>query len=426
MWPSGRILVDAGARKEWREGWPLVLASVVGTSVTSIMVYSLGVLMGPLQQQFGWSKAEISSGLLINSIVTVVLAPFAGRLIDRFGPRRICLPGLVLFTCAYAALATTNGSLWQWRILWVFLSLTSLMLMPAAFTMAVSSRFDRSRGTALAVTLCGTGLAGVLVPPTTGLLLKAYGWQWAYVGAALIWFLVAFPLFLLFLRDAGDLHRKAGPRAEKPSPAPSDGASVRDALRSATFLKLAASCFLLMLVIGAMVIHMVPILLGAGLDPMVAASMASIIGATNIFSRLTTGFLLDRFSPPIVGGVAFGLPAVLMGFLLAYDGSTGMAVLLAVLLGLSSGAELQIAAYMSSRYLGMKNYGLLFGAIVGLLALALGIGPMIMGAVFDHFGSYRLAFIAGIPLSLTASLLLFSFGGEEVRLASRQAEPRPV
>jgi len=130
--------------------------------------------------------------------------------------------------------------------------------------------------------------------------------------------------------------------------------------------------------------------------------------------------------PPIVGGVAFGLPAVLMGFLLAYDGSTGMAVLLAVLLGLSSGAELQIAAYMSSRYLGMKNYGLLFGAIVGLLALALGIGPMIMGAVFDHFGSYRLAFIAGIPLSLTASLLLFSFGGEEVRLASRQAEPRPV
>lgn len=409
--------MDAGIRREWRDGWQLVMASIIGTSMTSVSLYSVGVMMAPLQEQFGWTRAEITSGLLINSVVSVLFAPVAGRMIDRFGPRRICLPGMVLFCLAYAALAMTNGDLWQWRALWALISLTSLMLMPTAFTMAVASRFDRSRGTALAITLCGTGLSGVLAPALTAIFLQRFEWHTAYWGVALLWFAAAFPLCFLFFRDADDLIRGAPKQEHHPAPAELKGHGAIEGLLSTTFLKLAAACFLLMLVIAAMIVHMVPFLRGSGLDPIVAASLASVIGATNICGRLATGFALDRLSAPVVGAVAFGLPAVLMAFALNYDGSAGMGILLAVLLGLSSGAELQIAAYMASRYLGMKNYGLLFGAIIGLLALAVGIGPTLMGAVFDRFGSYRLAFIAAIPLSLMASLLLLSLRREEGRLS---------
>ena len=69
--------MDAGIRREWRDGWQLVMASIIGTSMTSVSLYSVGVMMAPLQEQFGWTRAEITSGLLINSVVSVLFAPDA-------------------------------------------------------------------------------------------------------------------------------------------------------------------------------------------------------------------------------------------------------------------------------------------------------------------------------------------------------------
>ena len=98
-----------------------------------------------------------------------------------------------------------------------------------------------------------------------------------------------------------------------------------------------------------------------------------------------------------------------------------MAMVLAVLVGFSSGAELDIAAYMTSRHFGMKNYGLLFGIIVGLLSLALGVGPALMSAVFDRFGSYEYALLGAIVLSLSGSLLVASLGPYDPRFVARAA-----
>jgi len=99
--------MDAETRQEWMDGWPLIFSSTLGISVSSIVVYSMGVFMLPLQKEFGWSRAEISSGLLINSGFAIICAPFVGRLIDRLGPRRICLPGDVgdrQHGCAFGAI----------------------------------------------------------------------------------------------------------------------------------------------------------------------------------------------------------------------------------------------------------------------------------------------------------------------------------
>lgn len=121
--------------------------------------------------------------------------------------------------------------------------------------------------------------------------------------------------------------------------------------------------------------------------------------------------------------MAFALPAVLMVDLLNYDGSVVMAIVLAILLGFASGAELDIAAYMTSRHFGMKNYGFLFGIIVGLLALALGVGPTLMSAIFDHHGSYTIAFIGAIPVSVAASLFIASLGKYDPRFSPKTSAP---
>jgi MFS family permease len=404
--------------REWREGWPLVLAAMAGISTVTLVSYVSGLIIAPLESEFGWSRAEITSGLMINSVLGVVLAPFAGILIDRIGPRRIGVPGLIVFTLAFAALCTVSGSLWHWWALWLGIAIGALMLKPTVWTSAVSSRFDAIRGTALAVALLGTGLTGILAPIIGGLVLNAYGWRAAVVALPVIWLIVAFPLCYLYLFGAQDLARQpGGPKSANTSDLV--GLEWREAMCSRKFIFLALSILLIMPIISGVLVHLIPFFIGSGLDPLEAAALSSVIGVANMVGRLSTGFLLDRFSGTLVSGVAFALPAVLMVALLGFDGSIAMAVLCAALLGLSAGAELDIAAYLTSRHFGVKSFGVLFGTLAGIMALAMGIGPFLLGTVYDRFGDYDLAFQIALPMALLASVLVASLGRYDPRFAMR-------
>lgn len=406
------------ASKEWREGWPLIFASMAGISTVTLVSYVSGLIIAPLESEFGWSRSEITSGLMINSVLGVALAPFVGSLIDRIGPRRIGVPGLIIFTLAFASLCTASDRIWHWWALWFGIAIGALMLKPTIWTTAVSSRFDAIRGTALAITLLGTGLTGILAPILGGLVLEAYGWRAMVVALPVIWGLVAFPLCYLFLFGARDLQRKqvAEIRVDTHELV---GLEWREAVLSRKFIFLALSILLIMPIISGTLVHLIPFFIDFGMDPMEAAALSSVIGVANMVGRLSTGFLLDRFSGVLVGGVAFALPAVLMVALLGFDGSIAMAVLCAVLLGFSAGAELDIAAYFTSRHFGMKSYGLLFGTLAGIMSLTMGVGPLLLATVYDQFGSYDLAFKIAIPLAVVASLLIASLGRYDPRFAPK-------
>lgn len=104
------------------------------------------------------------------------------------------------------------------------------------------------------------------------------------------------------------------------------------------------------------------------------------------------------------------LPVVPALLLLAYPGDVTIAAVAVLVLGLSLGIELDAVAYLSTRHFGMRNFGVLFGTISGLLALATGLGPFFVSLVYDNTRSYDLALIAYIPLALLASALFFSLG----------------
>ena len=105
--------------REWKDGWRLVLACFIGFSFFSFMSASIGVFMVPLGREFGWSRTLLSAGITIASVTTAVLSPFFGILIDRYGARRVALPGIVATTIAVSAFSLTNGSPAQWLALWV-------------------------------------------------------------------------------------------------------------------------------------------------------------------------------------------------------------------------------------------------------------------------------------------------------------------
>ena len=93
-----------------------------------------------------------------------------------------------------------------------------------------------------------------------------------------------------------------------------------------------------------------------------------------------------------------------------FDGSLPLAIFCALIVGISVGAEMEVASYLSSRYFGMRNFGTLFGIIVGLISLASGVGPLIASHIHDRLGSYDLALTFAVPMSLAASILIFTLG----------------
>src|SRR5262245_32074958 len=106
--------MTGGAASEWRSNWTVVLAGAAGGSLATIHLYSTGVMMAPLEQEFGWSRALISSGVSIVSVVGVILSPFLGMLVDRIGARRVALTGAILFCLFVASLSLATSNEWSW------------------------------------------------------------------------------------------------------------------------------------------------------------------------------------------------------------------------------------------------------------------------------------------------------------------------
>jgi MFS family permease len=169
---------------EWRRNWTMVLAALVGVSFATIPTMTLGMFMEPLQAEFGWTRTQISAGLTVFALANLPLMPLAGVLVDRFGARRVALPGLVLAGLAFAAFGLMRDSLAQWFATWILYTLVSLAVSMPVWTTAVSSAFTGNRGMAIAIVLCGSGLGQALGPVASRWLIDGFGWRVGYVALA--------------------------------------------------------------------------------------------------------------------------------------------------------------------------------------------------------------------------------------------------
>src|SRR5579872_3269842 len=141
---------EHAAAQEWRAHWGLVFCATLGMALLALPPVALGVFMPSLSAEFGWSRASISAGMMIFAVVSTPLVPFAGALADRFGSRRVLIPGLVLTGGAFAAFGLLTPSLWHWFAMWVVFTLVQLLNRSPIWNRTVSAAFNVSRGLALA------------------------------------------------------------------------------------------------------------------------------------------------------------------------------------------------------------------------------------------------------------------------------------
>ena len=407
------VTQQSNAGAEWKRNWSVVLSGAMGMALASTSIYSLGIFIAPLEAEFGWSRAEISAGLTINTVLSVLVSPFVGMLLDRVGVRRIGIFGVVAFCLMFACLSLASSSLWTWWGLWLLLGASALAIKPTIWTTSVSSMFRTSRGLALSVMLCGTALGSSLSPVVGTYLIEAYGWRQGCVALAAFWAALVIPPVCLFLTSARDLQIKAnavpvyGPVDDPPV---LTGVTMRAGLLSRRFACLALAGFVTTLVIVSFVSNLVPILSSRGFERQTAANLAGLVGIATIIGRLSGGFLLDRTNGNIVGAASVGLAIIPALMLLLYPGSTMVAAAAVLILGLTLGSELDAVAYLATRHFGLKNFGGIFGTISGILAFGTGVGPFFVSLTYDLSRSYNYVLMAYIPLALLAAALFLSLG----------------
>jgi MFS family permease len=402
-------LMQPSAPGEWKRGWTLVLAASAGFSFFSIMTTSMGVFMGALGKEFGWSRTLLSAGSPIAGVVNLLLAPFVGMLVDRWGARRLALPGLAAMIVATCCFGLLNGSPTQWIGLWVFYALTASVGSMTVWSAAVSGAFEQGRGLALGLTLAGTAVAQAVTPPLSSYLIGAFGWRMAYVLLGVLWGGFALLLCLLFFYDRHDRKRLAPATAEAPpDPASLPGLSIAEAWRDRGLWQIGISTFVLMVLTIGFLIHQVPILTAAGVTPEHAAWLAGLGGLAGILGKLVTGVLIDRYRANWVGGVTLGATTLVFAFLL--DGlRTPALIVVAILInGYSAGTKLQICTYLTSRYGGLRNFGTIFGFMSILITGGAALGPLLAGLAYDMSGSYAPFLTAGVAGCLLCGFLILT------------------
>ena len=397
--------VSAG--QEWQKHWPLVFAGLLGMSFYSIITYTLGTFIQPLEQEFGWSRATISAGLMIFTITATIGGPLIGAVIDKVGTRKVAVPGIALHALAFAAFGTVSGTLWQWFALWSVMAVIALSTKGLIWSAAVSSVFTVSRSLALAVMLTGTAL-GQASPIVANWLIEGVGWRMAYVWLGLGWGGIAFAAIALFFFDARDHSRKSGVPASQAANLP--GLTSHQALRDSRIWRIAIANVVMTFVGGGITVHLVPILSETGATRSAAVAIAASAGIAGIAGKLLAGVALDRVQSSLIPFGAFAIPA--LGYFLLLDTFDSNAVLTlgVFVIAFAGGAGFQITTYLVSRYGGMKNFGKIYGAISSALMLGTSLGPLASGYLFDVTGSYRLLLIAAIPTVLFAASMFLGLG----------------
>jgi cyanate permease len=188
-----------------------------------------------------------------------------------------------------------------------------------------------------------------------------------------------------------------------------EGLNWREIWNSRTFWVIVVAFVLASAAITACAIHIAELLSDRGASPAAAALAVSTVGLALLIGRAGTGFFLDRYFGPHVALVLFSIAA--LGIALLWTAGAGaFARLGAFLVGLGLGAEVDIIAYLISRYFGLRSLGTSFGFAFGAFVLASGVGPLIMGFVFDRTGSYDAPLAGFFIAMITAAALMASLG----------------
>jgi MFS family permease len=394
-------------------GWKNVMAAFTGMALSYAMftVFAFGTFVKPLEEEFGWQRGEMSFALTMTNIAVVIASPTLGFIVDRLGVRRVLIPSTVLMALAVASMIFLTRNIWHFYAMFLLIPIVGAGTLPQSYSRVIIAWFARRRGIALGISLAGFGVGAALVPAFAQYMIEHHGWRMAYLGFAAAILLIALPMAFFLLRETpeemglcpdGDAPDQGVDKGgtSPPFTLPHPGLSGREAAGTRSYWLILISFLLVGVGITSILAHLVPMLIGRGVAPGVAALAMSSLGLGLIFGRIFAGYLMDRFFAPYVA--ALFLLGLVAGIAILALGATGIGVFVAaILVGLATGSEISEIAYIVSRYFGPRAFALNYGIMFAAFQVGSAFGPPIMGAWYDRAGNY-----VGVLWVLTGVVLL--------------------
>lgn len=395
-------------------GWDTVVGGAGLQLIQSALFYqSFGVFVVAWSEELGWSRAAIAAGYALLTLLSGLLGPFHGMLLERFGVRRVILVGLVAWAVGMALLAgvsTLTG-------FYLAMIVTGLGLAFSGFlsiTTAVVPWFVRRRSTALALMSVGISLGGLLVPLVASAVVDV-GWRPTLLVSGGVVLLAGLPLAVLMRRapeaygqrpDGGP--REGGAARDQPPLRPLREArsdhTLQEALRTRAFWQLGAGHASALLVVSAVTVHLVAhVSDGLGFSLQRAAFAVALVTVISAAGHLIGGTLGDRVDKRVLTGsamIAHGT-AVLV---LAWVPGWSAVVTFSVLHGLAWGVRGPLMGSLRADYFGASNFGSIMGASMMVFMIGQLIGPIMVGTLADAQGDYRVGFTMLGAIAMLASL----------------------
>jgi MFS family permease len=403
----------------FRNPWWVVFGGVTGLIVCNgpVLAFTFGVFLKPIMADMGWQRGTASFALAVGEFLAAFAVPIYGRMIDRWSIRKVALPGIVAFAAFLCLMGTTPHSLLIFTILFTLTSVAGAIQTPLGYTKAISAWFDRRRGLALGTALAGVGIGGIIVPQLANYLIAQLGWRGAYMVLGGMVLAIAFPAVALFVREPlpGEGERHDARADMLP------GLTPREAVATPAFWLLAATFFFVAMALLGSSAHVVPLLTDRGMTAAAATATFGLFGLSTMTGRVLSGFLIDRIFAPYIASVFWLAP--IGGFALLTSGYGLLPGLGVVMIGLGLGTEVDLIAFMISRYLGLKAFGALYGLFFMAFSLGGAVGRFLGGYLFDLAGSYHVA-LAGAGGALLIAVILINRLGPYAYPVHRPAASR--
>jgi len=395
----------------FKSRWWIVVASFIAliAGQGAIEVFVTGIFIKPISESLHLGRGVISSAMGLTNITTAVALIFLGPLMDRRGVRAVLLPCLVLFAFATGALSLLTSSVALVMLLFAIQGFVGAGQTPTAYSKMITAAFDDQRGLALGIAMAGVGAGTVLLPLYSRFLLQHYGWRGGYIGIAIAILVLGFIPVWLWFRESGEVKdaRKQKISAARLQNLP--GMEYSDALRSWRFWGLCIAFFCAQTAINGTMIHAVPMLTDRGIKIGAAVAAMSAGGLALIAGRIIAGYLLDRIYAAWV--VVFFLLCPMLGIgLLGFNVGGNAPFIGIMLLGMGVGAEIDLIAYILSRYFGVRAYGALHGTAFCFVLIANAAGGNVMGWSHQLTHSYGTGLIIMEVLLIVAIIIQASQG----------------
>ena len=389
--------------EEFRLGWRTLGSVTIAASFgfPTLAFFSIGIFAPTFADEFGWTFSAIMGGVLVASFVILVLGPFVGRFIDKHGSSRLAALSLIGFGIGYMSLALSGGSILQYYVSWVAMSVAGIGATAISFTHIINGAFRHRRGLALGIALSSSGFSAMLVKPLAGLTIGLFGWRETIVLIGLLPIVVGAPVMRWGVPQEPNLpggKSVAGARRINRL----EGIPVNKALGQRSIWILLVAFAFIAFGNGAPIPNLENILRTHQFDVVEIVEITSLIGASLIAGRILGGWLIDHLWAPLVGLVL--LTSAAAGcWMLSLDAATySSAQLSVVLISVAAGIEYDLLSFLVARYLGRRHYGVIYSLIFGVFAISTGIGPVALGYLYDHYGNY------GRGLLLCAAMLVFA------------------